>query len=70
MEQRLVAARERRPNPFTLGRFAPIGSGCDRALVGGKANQHRFAAVFLTHKLVDIELAALARLGRASVAEM
>src|SRR6202163_1034613 len=68
VEQRLVAARERRPNPFTFGRFAPIGGGCDRALVGGKADQHRFAAVFLTRKLADIELAALARLGPAGAA--
>src|ERR1700692_2236900 len=70
MEQRLVAAGQRRANAFALSRFAPIGCGGNSAMVRGKADQYRLTAVFLTHELADIELAALAHFRRARVAEM
>ena len=70
MEQGLVATGQRRANTFALGRFAPVGSSCDSAVVSGKADQHRLAAVPLACQLTDIQLAALAHLGGACVAEV
>src|SRR5712671_723949 len=70
MEQRLIAVSRRRANAFSFGRFAPVGGGCDSTVVSGEADQHSLTAVFLTRQLADIQLAALAHLRRACVAEV
>src|SRR6202022_627892 len=70
MEERLVAAGERRPHAFALGWLAPIGGCRDGAVVRGKPDQHGIVAVLLARELADVQLAALAHFGRARVAEM
>ena len=70
MEHLLIAAGKCRANALALGGPIPIGSGRDRAVVSGEADQYRLMAILLTRELTDIELAALAHLRRACVAEM
>src|SRR6202043_2624677 len=69
IEQRLVAAGERRPHVFTLRWLAPVGGRRDGAVMGGKSNQRGISAVLLARELADVQLAALAHLGRARRSE-
>src|ERR1700730_1793421 len=70
MEQRLVAAGQRRTNALALGRFAPIGGSGDGAVVSGDADQHRLAAILFTRALADIQFTTLAHFGCARVTEV
>ena len=54
VEQVLIAARERRANAFALRRLSPIGRGRNGAVVCGKADQDRVAAIFLARELAHI----------------
>src|SRR5919106_2477740 len=70
MEQRLVAAGQRRPDTFALGRRAPLGGRRDRAVVRREADQHGIAAVFLAYQLTHVQLAALAPVRGPRIAQM
>src|SRR5207237_8121728 len=70
VKQRLVAAGKARPNALSLRGRVPIRRRGDRAMVRRKADQKRLPAVAFPDQLTDIELARLADLGRASIAQM
>src|SRR5207249_4477877 len=70
VKELLIAAAHAGADALALGRFAPIRRGGDRAGVSAEADRERIALKALAHKLADIQLAALAHLRRARVAEM
>jgi hypothetical protein len=70
VEQFLIAAGERRANALALGRLSPIGCGRNGAVVCGKADKYRIAAILLARELADIQFAASRVVGSTRVAEM
>src|SRR5438105_94233 len=70
VKELFVAARQTRAHALVLRRRIPIRSRGHRAMMGGEADEHRFAGIPFAHELTDVELAAFADLGCTRVAQV
>src|SRR3569833_2543141 len=70
MKHLFDTTRQSRKDAFAISRRIPLRSGGTRAVMRGKADQHRSLSVGYSRKLADVPLALPADFCRASVADV